>query len=108
MTTMIVKLENISMGISEIKSEMNNIKCDLTQRERLVIVEESCKSAHKRIDTAWKGEAKWVRRYFSILVLATMVQFITEIVKGWLPAKVLSIRPPIIAALFGVLVALGV
>jgi hypothetical protein len=57
MTTMIVKLENISMGISEIKSEMNNIKCDLnTQRERLVIVEESCKSAHKRIDTAWKGE----------------------------------------------------
>lgn len=57
MTTMIVKLENISMGISEIKSEMNNIKCDLnTQRERLVIVEESCKSAHKRIDNAWKGE----------------------------------------------------
>lgn len=36
-----------------------------------------------------------------------MVQFITEIVKGWLPAKVLKyIRPPIIAAVFGVLVAL--
>ena len=44
---------------------------------------------------------------FSILVLATMVQFITEIVKGWLPAKVLKyIRPPIIAAVLGVLVAL--
>lgn len=44
---------------------------------------------------------------FSILVLATMVQFITEIVKGWLPDVVLKyIRPPIIAAIFGVLVAL--
>lgn len=51
MTTVIVKLENISAGISEIKAEMNNLKCDLReQRERLVIVEESAKSAHKRID----------------------------------------------------------
>lgn len=44
---------------------------------------------------------------FSILVLATMVQFITEIIKGWLPEKVLKyITPPIIAAVLGVLVAL--
>lgn len=56
-TTVIVKLENISAGIAEIKAEMNNLRCDLReQRERLVIVEESAKSAHKRIDEIRKKE----------------------------------------------------
>lgn len=44
---------------------------------------------------------------FSVLVLATMVQFIVEIVKGWLPAKVSKyITPQILAAIFGIAVAL--
>lgn len=51
LTTVIIKLENISAGIAEIKSEMSNVKCDIKEdRERLIIVEESTKSAHKRID----------------------------------------------------------
>lgn len=56
-TTVIVKLENISSGIAEIKSEMCNLRSDLReQRERLVIAEESVKSAHKRIDELRKKE----------------------------------------------------
>lgn len=51
MTTVIVKLENIGSGISEIKSEMGNIKADIKEdRERLIKVEESAKQGHKRID----------------------------------------------------------
>lgn len=51
MTTVIVKLENISGGISEIKSDLRNIKSEMQDtRERLVIVEQSVKSAHHRID----------------------------------------------------------
>lgn len=50
-TTVIVKLENISNGITEIKSEVTHIKSDLTEiRERIVKVEESSKAAHRRID----------------------------------------------------------
>ncbi len=52
MTTVIVKLENISIGISEIKNEMINVKNDIKEsRERLIKVEESAKQAHKRLDT---------------------------------------------------------
>lgn len=52
LTTVIVKLENISNGISEIKNEMGNIKIDMKDlRDRLIIVEQSSKQAHKRIDT---------------------------------------------------------
>lgn len=51
MTTVIVKLESISSGISEIKSDMKNVKEDVVDlRERLAIVEQSTKSAHHRID----------------------------------------------------------
>jgi len=51
MTTVIVKLENISIGISEIKNEMANVKNDIREsRERLIKVEESAKQAHKRLD----------------------------------------------------------
>ena len=51
MTTVIVKLENIGSGISEIKSEMGNIKADIKEdRERQIKVEESAKQGHKRID----------------------------------------------------------
>ena len=52
LTTVIVKLENIGIGITEIKSEMSNVKNDIKEsRERLIKVEESAKQAHKRLDT---------------------------------------------------------
>jgi len=55
MTTVIVKLENISNGITEIKSEINNVKNDIKEdRERIIRVEESAKQAHKRIDEITK------------------------------------------------------
>jgi len=62
MTTVIVKLENIGTGITEIKNEMTNVKNDIKEsRERLIKVEESAKQAHKRLDAFEKykrlGEA---------------------------------------------------
>lgn len=51
MTTVIVKLENIGNGITEIKSEMKTIKTDMKEdHDRIIRVEESAKQAHKRID----------------------------------------------------------
>lgn len=51
LTTVIVKLENIGNGITEIKSEMTNVKNDIKDdRERLIRLEESAKQAHKRLD----------------------------------------------------------
>ena len=55
LTTVIVKLENIGIGVTEIKSEINNIKGETKDnRERLIKVEESAKQAHKRLDTIEK------------------------------------------------------
>ena len=52
MTTVIVKLENINNGVTEIKSELKTVKSDIKEdHERIVRVEESTKQAHKRIDT---------------------------------------------------------
>ena len=51
MTTVIVKLENISNGIVEIKSEFNGMKSEIKEiRDRLITVEQSLKSAWKRIE----------------------------------------------------------
>ena len=51
LTTVIVKLENIGDGVSEIKSDMKNVKGEVQElRERLVAVEQSAKSAHHRLD----------------------------------------------------------
>ena len=51
MTTLIVKLENIGDGVNEIKADMRNMRTDMQNlRERLVIVEQSTKSANKRLD----------------------------------------------------------
>lgn len=51
LTTVIVKLENIGTGITEIKSEMSNLKNDVKEtRERLIQVEASAKQANKRLD----------------------------------------------------------
>ena len=56
MTTVIVKLENIQGGISEIKTDVKGIKDDVKSLDRRVtIVEESTKSAQKRIDEIKEG-----------------------------------------------------
>lgn len=50
-TTLIVKLENISDGINEIKSDMRNMKNDVQDlRERVIRVEQKTDSAHHRLD----------------------------------------------------------
>lgn len=57
MTTVIIKLENISTGIAEIKSDMSCMKKDFDGiKERLVRVEESSKQAHKRLDELHRGD----------------------------------------------------
>ena len=51
MTTVIVKLEGISEGIVEIKSELSRVKEDIKHlTERVIIAEQSVKSAHKRLN----------------------------------------------------------
>lgn len=56
MTTVIVKLEAINSNVSEIRSDMKALKTDVQDlRDRVIIVEQSTKSAHKRLDTIVKG-----------------------------------------------------
>lgn len=51
MTTVIVKLENIGTGITEIKTELNGMKEEIKElRDRLIINEQSVRSAWKQID----------------------------------------------------------
>lgn len=51
LTTVIVKLENIGADIKEIKTDMSGLQAEMKNvMERLVIVEQSTKSAHTRID----------------------------------------------------------
>ena len=51
LTMVIVKLEDISAGISEIKADLSNVKGDVKEiTERLIIADESVKLAHRRID----------------------------------------------------------
>ena len=50
LTTVIVKLEYIGTGITEIKSDIKNTKDEVRQlRDRLIKAEDSIKSAHRRI-----------------------------------------------------------
>ncbi len=61
LTTVIVKLENLGMGIAEIKNELAGIKTDTRElRDRVITVEQSAKQAHKRLDEhiAQKGESE--------------------------------------------------
>lgn len=56
MTTVLVKLENIQVGISELKSDLRRTAEDLKGiDQRLTVVEESVKEAHNRINEI-KGE----------------------------------------------------
>ena len=51
LTMVIVKLEDISVGISEIKGDMSNVKGDIRElTERLIVAEQQIKQANKRID----------------------------------------------------------
>lgn len=51
LTTVIVKLETINTNVTELKADMRNQHIDMQeQRERLIIVEQSTKSAHHRLD----------------------------------------------------------
>lgn len=51
LTTVIVKLENISSGVLEIKNKINSVENDIKEsREKIIRLEESVKQAHKRID----------------------------------------------------------
>lgn len=59
LTTVIVKLENIGNGISEIKAEMQNVKKDMDEtKERVTRIEESSKQAHKRLDEMRHNDEK--------------------------------------------------
>lgn len=56
MTTVIVKLENIGAGVSEIKNEMQNMKSDIkSDHDLLIKVDASARQAHKRLDDLAKG-----------------------------------------------------
>ena len=51
MTTVIVKLETINENVKEVKTDIKDVKTDMEKmKERITIVEQSVKSAHKRID----------------------------------------------------------
>lgn len=51
MTTVIVKLENIGDGITEIKTNMKNVEGEVRElRDRIIKVEDSVKHAHRRIE----------------------------------------------------------
>ena len=52
LTTVIVSLESIKDGIKEIKTEISNVKDEVReQRDNQIRLEESLKSAWKRIET---------------------------------------------------------
>lgn len=58
MTTVIVKLETINENVKEVKADIKDVKNDMERmKERIVIVEQSVKSAHKRIDGLHEEEA---------------------------------------------------
>ena len=52
MTTVIVKLEALNNSISEVKTDVRNLGNVYQEvREKLIIVEQSTKSAHRRLDS---------------------------------------------------------
>lgn len=56
LTMVIVKLEGISMGVSEIKNKMSSIESETKEnRERIIKLEESTKQVHKRMDLHFGG-----------------------------------------------------
>ena len=55
LTTVIVRLDNISASIAEMKADRNNSNGEIKDlRDRLIVVEQSVKQCHKRIDALEK------------------------------------------------------
>ncbi len=51
-TTVIVKLENISNDIRDIKNELRSVRAEVGGlRERVIVTEQTAKSLHQRVDT---------------------------------------------------------
>lgn len=58
-TEVMIKLDHIKDDTTEIKGEIREIKKDVSDlRERVVIVEQSTKSAHKRMDDIAAGKVR--------------------------------------------------
>ena len=46
-----MKLDNINSTVQDIKSEITSMRTDIkSHNDRIIMLEESCKQAHKRID----------------------------------------------------------
>ena len=57
MMMVIVKLEDISVGVTEIKSDLSSVKGDIRElTERLIVAEQAIKQAHRRLDELQKHE----------------------------------------------------
>lgn len=57
MMMVIVKLEDISVGVTEIKSDLSSVKGDIRElTERLIVAEQAIKQAHRRLDDLQKHE----------------------------------------------------
>lgn len=58
-TGMMVDLKNINLGVTRIESDLKSIREENKEsRERLIIVEQSTKQAHKRLDKIESEEKK--------------------------------------------------
>lgn len=56
-TTVLVKLENIAELVAEIRQDVRDDRAERQElRDRVVAVEQSTKSAHKRIDEIYEKE----------------------------------------------------
>ena len=63
LTMVIVKLEDISSGISEIKSDINGVKGDVKDiTERLIVAEQQIKGAKSRLDQIQQFKSGHTRR----------------------------------------------
>ena len=50
-TTLIVKIEAINNGINEIKTDLRSLRGDVRElQDRMIVVEQSTKSVHHRVD----------------------------------------------------------
>ena len=59
LTTVIIKLENIGIGITRIENEVWGLKKDFqSDHDKLIRVEESAKQAHKRLDSHDRARKK--------------------------------------------------
>ena len=57
MMMVIVKLEDISVGVAEIKADLSGVKGDIRDlTERLIVAEQTVKQAHRRIDELQRRE----------------------------------------------------